>query len=430
MRSMFLIARREYLERIRTKAFLIMTILIPAIMGGSLFLPALFMKKTQSGAKHLVVVASDRHIGDVIAQQINRDRQDNPREKEGPSMRRGAAAAPESWNIDVDTNASDANRSILSLKVQAKVLDGVVWATVENLATKKVPFITRNVSSLEEIYDVQRSISRALQRNTLATKGLSESDIEAFQKPVDLSAVTPDGKPAGNGTSTIFTAIFQIMVLYMSVLLYGVNVMNAVLEEKNSRVMEVVLSTVEPKFLMAGKILGVGAVGLTQIAIWVALGLFYSGSAVMGSGLDLKSIISIRSIVFFVVFYLLGYLLYSAMYAAVGAMCNSQQEAQQLSQLVTLPMVVPLFLIGYIVQYPGAPLSIAVSMFPLTAPLTMYARIVLQMPPWYELAASIGLLVATIYGVVLLCGKIYRVGILMYGKKPTLPEIVKWVKYA
>jgi len=240
----------------------------------------------------------------------------------------------------------------------------------------------------------------------------------------------PDGKPAGNGTSTIFTAIFQIMVLYMSVLLYGVNVMNAVLEEKNSRVMEVVLSTVEPKFLMAGKILGVGAVGLTQIAIWVTLGLFYSGSAVMGSGLDLKSIISIRSIVFFVVFYLLGYLLYSAMYAAVGAMCNSQQEAQQLSQLVTLPMVVPLFLIGYIVQYPGAPLSIAVSMFPLTAPLTMYARIVLQMPPWYELAASIGLLVATIYGVVLLCGKIYRVGILMYGKKPTLPEIVKWVKYA
>jgi ABC-2 type transport system permease protein len=151
---------------------------------------------------------------------------------------------------------------------------------------------------------------------------------------------------------------------------------------------------------------------------------------VAGSGLDLKTVISLRSIIFFVVFYLLGYLLYSAMYAAVGAMCNSQQEAQQLSQLVTLPMIIPLFLIGYIVQYPGAPLSMAVSMFPLTAPLTMYARIVLQMPPWYELAGSIALLAVTIWGVVLLCGKIYRVGILMYGKKPTLPEIVKWVKYA
>ena len=425
---MFLIARREYLERIHTKAFIVMTILIPAIMGGSLFLPALFMRKTQSGVKHLVIVASDRHTAEVIADQINRDRQDDSRDKEQSTRRSAGAGA--NWAIDLDTNTSEENRANLNLKVKAKVLDGVIWATDENLASKKVPFITRDVSSFEEIFDVQRSISRALQRHTLSAKGLSESDIENFQKPVDLTAVTPAGKPAGNAQSTIFTAIFQIMVLYMSVLLYGVNVMNAVLEEKNSRVMEVVLSTVEPKFLMAGKILGVGAVGLTQIAIWVALGLFYSGSAVVGSGLDLKSIISVRSIVFFVVFYLLGYLLYSAMYAAVGAMCNSQQEAQQLSQLVTLPMIIPLFLIGYIVQYPGAPLSMAVSLFPLTAPLTMYARIVLQMPSWYELAGSIALLVATIYGVVLLCGKIYRVGILMYGKKPTLPEIVKWLKYA
>src|SRR5689334_12622770 len=120
MRSMFLIARREYLERIRTKAFLIMTILIPAIMGGSLFLPALFMKKTQSGVKHLVVVASDRHIGEAIAEQVNRDRQDNPRDRDERSSRHGAETAPANWNVDVDTNVSDENRSALNLKVKAK----------------------------------------------------------------------------------------------------------------------------------------------------------------------------------------------------------------------------------------------------------------------------------------------------------------------
>ncbi len=435
MRNMLLIARREYLERIRTKAFLIMTILIPAIMGGSLVLPALFIKKSQDKLKHLVVVASDQRTGNYMAEQINQQREVEGREKqqaEKPQARpSGGLPGAGRWTIDVDTNTSESNRAALSDKVKLKLLDGVIWATAENLSARKVPFITRDVSSFEENMQVQRSITRALQRDALEARGFSDAEIENLQKSIDLNPESPSGVQVKSIESTIFTSIFPLMVLYMSVLLYGINVMNAVLEEKSSRVMEVVLSSVEPKYLMAGKLLGVGAVGLTQIFIWAAIGASVSGSAIMGSGVDLKKIVGGRELAFFVVFYLLGYLLYSAMYAAVGAMCNSQQEAQQLSQLVTMPLVIPLFLIGYIIQYPGAPLSVAASLFPLTSPLMMYARIASVQPPgWKEIALSIALLAVTIYGVVLLCAKIYRVGILMYGKKPTLPEIVKWIKYA
>jgi len=139
-------------------------------------------------------------------------------------------------------------------------------------------------------------------------------------------------------------------------------------------------------------------------------------------------------VVFFVIFFVLGYLLYSSLYAAIGAMCNSQQEAQQISQLVTLPLVLPLFLIGYILQYPGSPIAVVASMFPLSSPLIMFTRIAMDKEPlmkmWDQIAAAIAIDVLTIYLIILLCAKIYRVGILMYGKRPTMPEIMKWLKYA
>jgi ABC-2 type transport system permease protein len=136
--------------------------------------------------------------------------------------------------------------------------------------------------------------------------------------------------------------------------------------------------------------------------------------------------------IFFAVFFLLGYALYSTLCAAVGSMVNSEQEAQQMQFFVMMPMIASVIVLVYIVQYPGTPLSFWASVFPLTAPLIMFTRIALDPNnvPWWEIALSLGLLVATIYGLLILCGRIYRIGILMYGKKPTLPEIMKWIKYA
>jgi ABC-2 type transport system permease protein len=134
--------------------------------------------------------------------------------------------------------------------------------------------------------------------------------------------------------------------------------------------------------------------------------------------------------IFFVVFYLLGFLLYSSMFAAIGSMVNSEQEAQQLQFIVMLPLIISTILMMLIITKPNDPLAVAVSLFPFTAPLLMYLRIVVQTPPMWQILASIAILSATIVGVMFLCARIYRVGILMYGKKPTLPEIIKWIRYA
>jgi ABC-2 type transport system permease protein len=438
MRNTYLIAKREYLERIRTRAFMVMTVLIPALMGGSLYLPALFIGRHAQESKHMVVVASDQSSGEVIAHELKvaKDealKQKDEALKQTALSKPGLAQVPASrLEIEVDTNSSELNRAALAAKVDRKQLDGVIWATNDALASKHILFITRDVSSFEENIEIQGSVSKAVQRDILKSKGLSDAEIENAQARVQLETQSPSGKPAGNFQSTILPMLFMIMVLYMSVLLYGINVMNAVLEEKASRVMEVVLASAKPTELMAGKVLGVGAVGLTQIAIWVAAGALLPG--VMGGNLDVTKIIAGKVVVFFVIFFVLGYLLYSSLYAAIGAMCNSQQEAQQISQLVTLPLVLPLFLIGYILQYPGSPIAVVASMFPLSSPLIMFTRIAMDKEPlmkmWDQIAAAIAIDVLTIYLIILLCAKIYRVGILMYGKRPTMPEIMKWLKYA
>jgi len=226
----------------------------------------------------------------------------------------------------------------------------------------------------------------------------------------------------------------MVMVLYMTVLLYGINVMRSILEEKTSRIMEVMLSTASAKQMMAGKILGVGAVGLTQVAIWVGTALVFSGGALVANAAQIKGVLSLKLLVFFAVYFLLGYILYSTLCAAVGSMVNSEQEAQQLQFLVMMPMILSVIMIMQIFQHPNSQMALWGSLFPFTAPLVMFTRIAMQTGSlWdigWQIALSIGLMVATIYGMIWLCGRIYRVGILMYGKKPNLPEIMKWIKYA
>jgi len=401
-------------------------------------LPAMFIGRHEQEAKHFVIVASDQSSGELIANELKAAKNDAVKQKEAAKLqetlpkREPLQPQASRFDIDVTTDSSETNRVALAAKVDRKQLDGVIWATTDALASKHIVFITRDVSSFEENLEIQQSVSKAVQHDILKTKGLGESDIQNAQTSVQLDAQSPSGKSAGNFATTFLPMLFMIMVLYMSVLLYGINVMNAVLEEKASRVMEVVLASAKPTELMAGKVLGVGAVGLTQIAIWVVAGAFLP--AAMGGGVDIGKIIALKVVGFFIIFFVLGYLLYSSLYAAIGAMCNSQQEAQQISQLVTLPLVLPLFLIGYIIQYPSSPIAVAASLFPFSSPLIMFTRIALYKEPLtkmgWEIAGAIAIDIVSIYLIILLCAKIYRVGILMYGKRPTMPEIMKWIKYA
>jgi ABC-2 type transport system permease protein len=175
----------------------------------------------------------------------------------------------------------------------------------------------------------------------------------------------------------------------------------------------------------------VGAVGLTQIAVWVLIGLGATTPGLLAARSELSQIdLAPGALPAFAVFFVLGFMLYSALYAALGAMVNSEQEAQQWQFLVVMPLIVPVMMMTYVIRQPNAPLSVWMSLVPFFAPILMYMRVVVQTPPLWQIAVCVALLIATLWGVVALCSRIYRVGILMYGKKPTLPEIVKWVRYA
>ncbi|HEX3093469.1 MAG TPA: ABC transporter permease, partial [Candidatus Angelobacter sp.] len=427
MHNTFIIAKREYLERVRTRSFVIMTFLIPGLMIGATVLPMLLVSKGSNETKHMVVVAGDRDTAEMIRSRVEQG-QDESADNPQKQLSRKRGLPPTHFAVEVSTNATPADREALTQKVNQKQLDGFLWATPDAIAAKKLDFVTRDTSSFIENGILGQAVSDALRRHALKTKGLKEEDIEAALQPVDVEAVSPLGKNAPNPQSMFVATLGIVMVMYMTVLLYGINVMRSILEEKTSRIMEVMLSTASAKEMMAGKILGVGAVGLTQVGIWAAAASAFAGYAVAASGMikTVKEAMNPMLLIYFVVFFLLGYVLYSALCAAIGSMVNSEQEAQQMQFLVMMPMILSVIFITNIFTHPNSSIAVFGSLFPFTAPLVMFSRIAMQpgQTPWWQITLSIALMVATIYGMVWLCGRIYRVGILMYGKKPNLPEIM------
>ena len=431
MHNFLLIARREYVERVRSRMFLLMTIFIPALMFGVAVVPTLLVTRYAGTTRHLVVVAADPHTAALIREALeneNSDTASTPRESGGV---RGRAPRSSPLLAEIDLNVSPSERDSLSEKVRRKEIDGVIWASPEALAVRKIDFITREVSNFSDNIGIEQRLGAALRQQSLKNKGLSDEEIASALKPVDLTPRSPFGAGAPDAETTLLVVLLMVMVLYASTLLYGINVMRAVLEEKTSRVMEVMLSAVTAKEMMAGKILGVGAVGLTQVGIWTATAAILSAGPLAASAGHLKGIISLKVGIFFPIFFLLGYILYSTLCATVGSMVNSEQEAQQMQIFVMTPMILAVIVLANIIQHPGTPLSFWASMFPLTSPLIMFTRIALEpfIPAW-QIVLSLVLLLATIYVLLALCWRIYRIGILMYGKKPTLPEIMKWIRYA
>jgi ABC-2 type transport system permease protein len=431
MHNIFIIAKREYLERVRTRSFLTMTLFIPLLMFGVTAVPTLLANRKSNETKHMVVVTADRGTGEMIRSRIEQ-RQEAEKSADKTEIKLGGKKElpPANFSVEVSTNTSEAERAALKENVKTKQLDAFLWATPDAIKARKLDFVTNDVSSFIENGVLDEAVNEALHRSALKSKGLKDDEIESSLQSVEIAPQSPQGKGAPDPRTMFYATLGMVMVMYVTVLLYGVNVMRSILEEKTSRIMEVMLSTASAKDLMAGKILGVGAVGLTQVGIWaLTAGIFSSGALVATAGI-IKGVLSVKLLLYFGVFFLLGYVLYSTLCAAVGSMVNSEQEAQQMQILVMMPLILSVIFIVNIFQHPSSPIAIFGSLFPFTAPLVMFARIALQSAPWQQIWTSIAIMVATIYGMVVLCGRIYRVGILMYGKKPNLPEIMKWIKYA
>jgi len=309
-----------------------------------------------------------------------------------------------------------------------KQLDGYLWITPGNKTTDR-PVFSYTPQSAGDIvtHDTIRSALRTvLTRERLAHQGMVASDVDSLLQPVEVDT-TQAGKNAD--TTSSFVAIYVLFFLmYMVILLYGMNVARSIIEEKSSRVFEVLLATIRPEEIMAGKVLGVGAVGLTQIGIWIVAGLLVAKLGLLAAGVSFA--ITPVQVAFFILFFLLGYILYSSVAAALGAMTSSEQELQQMNMFLMLPLIACSLVILRVVRDADGVVAQAFSFFPFCTPLIMYVRIAVHQPPAWQIALSIVGLILTILAVLWFASRIYRVGILMYGKKPNLPEILRWLKYS
>lgn len=412
MHNVWLIAMREYLERVRTKAFLISTLLIPILMVGGIVGSIVLGDKSKS-TSHIAVVSSDQQLATDLQAELQNGKDSQ-------------------MKVDVISPGNSQTRQTLDDMLADKQLDGYLWITPAASAGERPSFAYTPQSAADMVNRdrIKLALRNVIVRERLAHQGMVSSDVDALMQPVKVDT-TQAGKIADT-TSSLVAVYVLFLLMYMVILLYGMNVARSIIEEKTSRVFEVLLATIRPEEMMAGKVIGVGSVGLTQVAVWLFSAAVLTSSSIMGAlaGGQVHVTLSPMQIIFFVVYFLLGYLLYSSIAAALGAMVNSEQELQQLNMLLVMPLAGCFFATAPVVTNPSGPLARLLSFIPFCTPLIMYLRISLSTPAAWEIALSIVLMLAAIYGVLWVASRIYRVGILMYGKRPSVPEILRWLKYS
>lgn len=431
MRNTWIILKREYIERVRTRSFLILTLLLPGIMTVLMALPAKLAMMGQK-AQHIVIVTSNQSLGETVRQQLlsapSADEDTSDAGAESSSKQK----PDDQYVIDIDANPTEVERTALRDKVSARSIDGYLWLSDDAIAARKINWYSREMMDFQERSWLSDSVSRVIEQQDLSRKGMSSSQVDQLLQPVKVQPVRIEhGREAqGSGTGRFLEIVVMVMLLYMAVLFYGISVMRSVLEEKTSRIIEVLLSSANSTELMAGKLLGVGAVGLTQILVWIIMAGVVALPSLAAQPNFSELQISPSIMAAFALFFLLGYLLYSTMYATIGAITTTEQEGQQLQFLIVIPLVLSVFMLMPAIRTPDSAAVVWMSLVPFFAPIVMYARIVVQTPPLWQILLSLALLIGTVAGLVILCARIYRIGVLIYGKRATLPEIVKWLKYA
>jgi ABC-2 type transport system permease protein len=428
--SVWLIAKREYVERIRSRAFRISTAVIPLAFAGIFGIAAL-STKLASGPKNIAVASNDPVLAESTAAGLTAQR-DRSSEDSG---NRDAARGKKSLRVDVRTVASESDLSALNSEVESRQIDGYLWLKVKpGAAQPETMYVTRDSADIVGGGRMRDAVGYALVREELMKRGATKDGAEALLKDVNLRTMrVKDGQlvPSDNG-KRFWGAYAITFLLYFTVVFYGVNVAQSVAAEKTSRVFEVLLVSAEPQALMGGKLLGVAAAGLTQMGIWIAVAVYFSFTAiaatVLQGGLAAYGVTALQ-LVFFVIYFLLGFFFYSALSAALGAAVNQESDVQQFNMLIVLPQVVGLVLIVYVLSNPGAWPVVLLSLFPPCMHIVMMLRMSAMAVPWWQLALSVVVMLASIYGVLWVASRIYRVGILMYGKPVTLPEMMRWIRY-
>ncbi len=437
--KLWAVIKREYLQPVKTKAFWISTILIPAIGLGFIFLQVVLSKTLVAKGRIGVVDFSGRLYDGLVAEYEKRVADETGKEKNAapdPNKKATLDTQIEFFRIETTKEKLPALRKQLYEDIQKERMKALVVLDEKILEHGVAEWRAQSVKADLILRETLSSLlSRAATKERLKDRGVDPEVYEKARIRVDVDPheaaekETESSKHAG--INLAISGIFFFLI-YISIFIYGSFIMRGVLEEKNNRIVEVLVSSVKPLDLMLGKIIGIGLVGLTQYGVWGILAGFLSlpGFAAAVGMTDGFPPIPLLTIVAFVIFFLLGYFLYASLYAALAAPFNTEQEAQQFVMIPAMILVLASTTWFFAFNSPNGNLSVFLSFFPLTSPLLMFMRISVQPPPLWQIGASIALLILTIWGMAWMAGRIYRIGILMYGKKPTVPEIFRWVREA
>ncbi len=415
MRQVWVVLRREYVERVRTKGFIIATIAMPVLMIGLIGLSVFLGIQAERSERDLALVDLTGQLGEAVAAGMEAVGYDVELVDRGVDLqemdRRVNEDEIEAYVVLDDLTMQEGVFAYRGTeapgRLRAAVFENVV---VENVLELRLSF-AENTAGLRELL--------AGGRLSFESLGEEQSELERV-----------------SGMATGFAGAF---LLYFTMLFYGAYVLRSVLDEKRNRVVEVVVSSISPWRLMLGKILGVGSMGLTQVGIWVAcaalIGLL--GIPMIAANWPQVDVAELGQLMpgvgalgLLLVFFLLGYFLYSSLFAAVGAMCSTEEEAQQAQFPVMMLLIVPFILQMTSIEGSRLPWMDWAALFPFFSPIMMYPRAVVGAVPWWMVGASLVLMVAALIGTAWVAGRIYRVGILMQGKRPTLRELVRWIKQA
>jgi len=431
------VIRREFIERVRTRAFLLGTFLLPFMIGVFGYLPQLLIKRDVSTRGLVVIDAADGSATDRVVEALRASR-----------IGEGDLSRPRFTITVLPAQGRIAElrdsivRTIGLREGPPGAPDGLLIITEGSVEEGKVTYLGSNVTSIRDMSALERILGPVLREERLHRVHADSAVLRAAELRLNLDATkVTEGRPTGQSAEAAFWLAYIVnLVMYVTLLLYGMQVMTAVVEEKSNRIVEVLISSLTPFQLLLGKVIGVGAVGLVQLGIWGATGFYLTsmlGSRTAGmdgvaadGGAQALTMpqVSVELILVILLFFLLGFFLYSSLYAAIGSMCTTTQEAQQANTPVTMMIAVGMISMFGLINEPSGTLARVLTFIPFFTPIVMPVRYAIApMGMWEVLLAAFDVVLGLL-AVTWLAGRIYRIGILSYGKKPSFKELWGWVR--
>ncbi len=410
MRAAWLVARWEYITRIRSKFFLVSTILMPLLIVGMIFLPVMLLDdEGVQGLTLAIVDGSGEWTGQIgeLLDERHRTPDGAPRYPRYPLLNEGQLE----------------QRVEAAALLEAGVIDAYLVIGPRFGVTGEVSFVARDKGRIFEQEQLRRAVQSAWTQAAFQRHQVDPELLATLKQDIAWTSYAARGEDFSESDEmqAFLTPIIYVMILFFAVFFSSQILMRSIITERGSRVVEMLLSSITSRDLMTGKILGLGLLGLTQMAIYLVV----TSLAGAGRGVEL---ISAGGAGYFILYAIPGYFFYAAIYASVGSLFETEQEAQQVVGLLSLIPILPLVLSSYVVIHPDALVVRVASFFPPLTPFLMIIRLVVTDVPWWEVAGTV--LVLALFTVLMMrwAGVVFRTAILLYGKRVTLPEIVRWVK--